>query len=89
MATGRYAFFDSSAAINCGTTVKRPPTTPKSATSKTGASASLLTATIVFVGVTYSLRNPRARPDPCQTSFKILTGGVVNVKKVPDPLPNK
>ncbi|KJL42300.1 hypothetical protein RS82_02316 [Microbacterium trichothecenolyticum] len=43
-----HAFFASSAAINCGTTVKMSPTTPKSAISKIGASASLLMATIVL-----------------------------------------
>ena len=37
----------SSSAINAGTTVNTSPTTPKSATSKIGASASLLMATIV------------------------------------------
>ena len=37
----------SRAAISAGTTSNRSPTMPKSATSKIGASASLLTATIV------------------------------------------
>ena len=37
-----------SARRSCGTTLNRSPTTPKSARSKIGASASLLTATIVF-----------------------------------------
>ena len=44
-----YAFFFASIApISWGTTVKRSPTTPKSAISKIGASASLLIATIVL-----------------------------------------
>ncbi len=43
-----YFFRASRAAITCGTTVNRSPTMPKSATSKMGASASLLIATMVF-----------------------------------------
>ena len=36
------------ASVSCGATLNRSPTTPKSAISKIGASASLFTATIVF-----------------------------------------
>lgn len=43
-----YAFSFSISAINAGTTVNTSPTTPKSATSKIGASASLLMATMNF-----------------------------------------
>ncbi|SDS55510.1 hypothetical protein SAMN04489721_1515 [Agromyces flavus] len=44
-ATGQ-RFRSTSALISCGTTVKTSPTTPKSATSKIGASGSLLIATM-------------------------------------------
>ena len=44
----RYPRLASIADTSCGTTVKTSPTTPKSAISKIGASASLLTAMMVF-----------------------------------------
>ena len=43
-----YPRFASIADTSCGTTVRTSPTTPKSAISKIGASASLLTAMMVF-----------------------------------------